>query len=263
MSYHHWINCPQSVKNQVAALVGTVKAIAKEQLVGVYLHGSLALGCFNPDRSDLDLLVVTHAPLMREMKQALIDELLLLSGDPSPIEISFLCQTQLGTWHYPTPYDLHYSEMWREGYQNRSERQKWLPSADQDKFDSDLAAHLTVLLARGITLYGKPAAEVFPAVPVTDYQAAILADYRDARAKVEQNPLYAVLTACRVYGYLSEKRILSKQEGARWGINNLPGEYKSLLVSALAIYQGDAVEEPLAARELAAFLKFINRRIVE
>ncbi len=153
--------------------------------------------------------------------------------------------------------------MWREAYQNRSEQQQWLPSADQDKFHPDLAAHLTVLLARGITLYGKPAAEVFPAVPAADYQAAILADYRDARAKVEQNPLYAVLTACRVYGYRLEKRILSKQEGARWGINHLPGEYKSLLVSTLAIYQGDAVERPFAARELAAFLKYIDEKIEE
>ena len=26
-------------------------------LLGVYLHGSLAMGCFNPKKSDLDLLL--------------------------------------------------------------------------------------------------------------------------------------------------------------------------------------------------------------
>lgn len=29
-------------------------------LVGIYLHGSLAMGCFNPDTSDVDLLLVVR-----------------------------------------------------------------------------------------------------------------------------------------------------------------------------------------------------------
>ena len=29
-------------------------------LTGVYLHGSLAMGCFHPKKSDLDLLVVVR-----------------------------------------------------------------------------------------------------------------------------------------------------------------------------------------------------------
>lgn len=34
-----------------------------KNLVGVYLHGSLAMGCFNPWESDLDLLVVVDKDL--------------------------------------------------------------------------------------------------------------------------------------------------------------------------------------------------------
>jgi len=33
------------------------KEILEDSLVGIYLHGSAAMGCFNPAKSDIDLLV--------------------------------------------------------------------------------------------------------------------------------------------------------------------------------------------------------------
>ena len=36
--------------------------ILGDELVGVYLHGSAAMGCFNPAKSDLDLLIVVKKP---------------------------------------------------------------------------------------------------------------------------------------------------------------------------------------------------------
>ena len=34
------------------------KNILQDNLIGIYLHGSLAMGCFNEKKSDIDLLVV-------------------------------------------------------------------------------------------------------------------------------------------------------------------------------------------------------------
>ena len=34
--------------------------ILSANLTGIYLHGSLALGCFNWDKSDIDFIVVTR-----------------------------------------------------------------------------------------------------------------------------------------------------------------------------------------------------------
>ena len=45
----------QSVLDQAVDLF---KEELGSHLVGVYLHGSLAMGCFNPEASDVDLLVV-------------------------------------------------------------------------------------------------------------------------------------------------------------------------------------------------------------
>jgi predicted nucleotidyltransferase len=34
--------------------------IFEKKLTGVYLHGSIAMGCFNPRKSDIDILVVVE-----------------------------------------------------------------------------------------------------------------------------------------------------------------------------------------------------------
>ena len=39
-------------------IVETSKDIIGEELTGIYLHGSLAMGCFHPDKSDIDLILV-------------------------------------------------------------------------------------------------------------------------------------------------------------------------------------------------------------
>ena len=43
------------------------REVFRENLVGVYLHGSLAMGCLNPEKSDLDLILVTeNSPTVQE-----------------------------------------------------------------------------------------------------------------------------------------------------------------------------------------------------
>ena len=34
--------------------------ILQDNLTGIYLHGSAVMGCFNPAKSDLDLIVVVN-----------------------------------------------------------------------------------------------------------------------------------------------------------------------------------------------------------
>ncbi len=60
MSQHGWSDCPADVQVQIECLTETFKIQIAENLIGIYLHGSLAFGCFNPLRSDIDLLVVTQ-----------------------------------------------------------------------------------------------------------------------------------------------------------------------------------------------------------
>ena len=39
-------------------IVSKSEIIFQEDLTGIYLHGSLAMGCFNPKKSDIDFILV-------------------------------------------------------------------------------------------------------------------------------------------------------------------------------------------------------------
>ena len=48
MALFGWHNCPGAVRAQVDQLTSTLSNLLAEHLIGIYLHGSLAMGCFNP-----------------------------------------------------------------------------------------------------------------------------------------------------------------------------------------------------------------------
>lgn len=92
-------------------VIGRYDGILGENLVGIYLHGSLAMGCFS-DQSDIDFLVVVNDPLDFRTKRSLADELLELRGLPGKgIEMSVILMKYAREFQYPTPFELHYSEM--------------------------------------------------------------------------------------------------------------------------------------------------------
>lgn len=54
------------------------KSIFKENLVGIYLHGSLAMGCFSR-QSGIDFLIVVNDLPDFKTKRLLVDELLQIT----------------------------------------------------------------------------------------------------------------------------------------------------------------------------------------
>src|SRR5579872_6159753 len=169
MSQYSWATCPEPVHMQIDNLIVTLQHMLSNNLVGVYLHGSLAMGCFNPRRSDIDVLVVTRIGISVETKRDVAQYLLTHSSSPYPIEISFLVQKDIHPFKHPLPYDLHYSESWRERYIQALADETWHTWNDEKRYDNDLAAHIAIMRTRGICLFGKPIQEVFPLVPPTTY----------------------------------------------------------------------------------------------
>ena len=47
--------------------------ILGEALTGVYLHGSLAMGCFNPEKSDIDLILVIDRDVTDQQKRQFME----------------------------------------------------------------------------------------------------------------------------------------------------------------------------------------------
>jgi len=211
------------------------EAILGQKLVGIYVHGSLAFGCFCWDRSDVDFLAVVDAPLTRAEKAALIELLLRLDADAPPkgFEMSVVLQSACSPFQWPTPYELHFSNAHKENYVNCISYFDTLQGADPD-----LAAHFTVTRAVGFALCGKPIDEVFAPVPRAHYIRSLLLDISSAENDIAENPVYCTLNLCRVLAYLREETVLSKQQGGEWGLAHLPQQWYPLLRDALAVYGG-------------------------
>lgn len=260
MTLYGWHNCPIAVRGQVDELVSMLFNHLAERLVGIYLHGSLAMGCFNPHHSDLDLLVITTDRLLIAQKRQIIEYLLMCSQQPQPIEISLLAWTQLRPWHYPPRFDLHYSESWRANYtHDLGSGQAW---DNTEHRDPDLAAHITIIDKRGICLAGAPIVEVFPIVPDEDYRAALAGDIVDSLASIGTDPVYSILNCCRTYAYVRDGEVCSKEEGGRWVRQVLPAEFRDLVTTALAVYRSDAGNQSFDTQSLRAFATYMHQVLV-
>ena len=236
------------------------REILGENLAGVYLHGSAVMGCWNPDRSDLDLLTVVRENMTDAEKRAFMDRVLELDekGPAKGIEMSVVTLDACNPFVYPTPFILHYSRMHTAWY--RRDPEDYIRKMKGT--DRDLAAHFTVIRSRGRCLYGLPVEEVFGDVPEQAYLDSIREDVSGAEEEITDNPVYLILNLARVLAYIRDQKVLSKEEGGTWGLANLPEEYRQLIRSALDDYgNGTAFScEPEQARAYAAYmLKQIER----
>ena len=246
---------PQDQKDLlIGRFAEMAKEILKDRLMGVYLHGSAVMGCYQPKKSDLDFLVVVNTVLADAEKRRFMDRLLELDHEcpGKGIEMSIVTKDVCNPFVYPTPFILHYSRMHTEWY--RRDPEDYIRKMNGT--DKDLAAHITVIRNRGICLYGLPIHAVFGDVPERDYLDSILGDVSDAENEITDNPMYLILNLTRVLGYLREKKILSKKEGGIWGLKNLPERYHPLIRSALDEYESgvEAGYDSAISREYAAYM---------
>lgn len=210
--------------------------ILGDNLTGIYLHGSAAMGCFHNRKSDIDLLVVVKNDISNEIKRQYMDMVVELNREAPEkgIELSIVKEAVCKPFLYPTPFELHFSIMHLEWYQSNPEdyveRMKGT--------DKDLAAHVTIICHRGKTLYGKEIKSVFSKVSSEDYMDSIWSDIEEAKEEITSNTMYITLNLCRVLAYKREQLTLSKQEGGEWAMNTLQvPEYQKIISDALQEYQ--------------------------
>ena len=217
--------------------VAQSKTILRENLVGIYLHGSAVMGCFNPSKSDTDLLVVVNDPIPEAVKKAYMDMVVELNAyaPAKGIEMSIVTRDVCSPFLYPTPFELHFSVAHMNWYRNDPEDYV----RKMKGTDIDLAAHFTIIAKRGKCLYGMPVKEVFADVPQQYYMDSIYNDVADAAEDIVENTMYLTLNLPRVLAYQKEGLVLSTKEGGLWALQNIPGEFHSLIRDALGEYEHD------------------------
>lgn len=213
------------------------------------------MGCFNREKSDIDLLVVVNEKIPDEVKMRYMDMVVRLNEDAPKkgIEMSIVRKAVCKPFIYPTPFELHFSSAHLGWYRKN-------PSDYIGRMhgtDKDLAAHFMILYHRGKCLYGKGIPDIFEPVKEEIYLDSIWNDVADAENEIMANPTYIILNLCRALAYATDRLILSKKEGGIWGIANLPQKYHGLILSALDDY-GSEITLHLdmdCAYEYAAYMK--------
>ena len=208
--------------------------ILGDHLVGIYVHGSVAFGCYRWDVSDVDFLAVVKETLTLSEKIALI-EAILSAEEIAPkkgVEMSVVRADVLRPFLYPTPFELHYSVSHLARI--RSDIREYCEN--MHGVDPDLVAHCTVIRAVGFALCGRPIEEVFGEVPKEYYLESIRFDVENAEDDILENPVYIILNLCRVLAYIRENAVISKKDGGLWGVGNLSLSDREMIEKALISY---------------------------
>ena len=236
---------------------GMCRDLFGEDLVGVYLHGSLAMGCFNPEKSDIDLLIVVEEEPSDSVKRAFLEETVRFNAEAPEkgIELSIVTRDAVKPFRYPTPFVFHFST----GHLERVLEEPEDYVRTMKGTDKDLAAHVTITRRYGKTLYGPPIPEVFGEVSREEYLDSLWYDIESAAEDMEEAPVYVTLNLCRVLAYVREGKILSKKEGGEWGFAHVPEAFRPQVEAALLYYTKN---EPLPELpEKAAFAEYMLEKI--
>ncbi|MBA2311693.1 MAG: DUF4111 domain-containing protein [Actinobacteria bacterium] len=238
-------------KSYVIGVAGVIERVLAENLVGVYLHGSGALGGFVPHRSDIDVLGVCKSSLPAEAKRALAAAL-SVSVLPCPARGLELGIVTAASASEPRPRPSFELDM-----SSGSDPEAVTDGAGHPGH-ADYLQHFAVCRDHGRALCGPPPAEVFGRVEPAWLLAAFSEDLRWAQANAP--PEYRVLNACRAWRFAVEGVICSKVGGGHWARRRV--ENTQVIDRAIARQGGfsDEALDEVAVERLATYvLKILGR----
>tara|TARA_Y100001933_G_C18915939_1_gene528848 strand:- start:311 stop:1099 length:789 start_codon:yes stop_codon:yes gene_type:complete len=221
------------IDNKIKNITDLFKVTLGSNLVGVYLHGSLAMGLYNPETSDIDILVVVKTKIEPRKKRILVENLLDIE-DKNPkndVEMSIILESDIIQGNHPMYFDLHYSKLHKDDFLQTSQ-------VCQGGEDPDLICHLAMTKARGKRLHGRPIGDLGIVIEVSDFIDSVLNDLVYNENELMQRPEYIILNICRTLRYLYDKTHCSKIEGGMWAITKHEGVSASILNEILKKYKG-------------------------
>ena len=221
----------------IKKLLSGVQTALGNYFIGMYIHGSLAYGDFNPDSSDIDFLVVTDGYLPGEIFAALKDmHVRLFTGGGAwsqKLEGAYIPIDDLRRYnpsHDPIPWlgvDGHFA---------------------RESLGSDWIIQSWILREKGIIVAGPPLKPLIDPVNADDLRKAVRASLREWWTPPFPSPkqfesceyqVYAILTMCRSLYVIDHGRVASKPEAARWAKSKLGVSWAKLIEEAAMWQYGD------------------------
>lgn len=198
--------------------VNAIKAELAENLIGVYLVGSIASGDFDLD-SDVDFLVVTNTELTETNRKSLQEiQIKIHDMDCYPakhLEGSYISIADLNNWRTVGEKKLYYFDNGSTTFEQSIHDNQW---------------HVRwILRERGITLIGQKPETILQPIPLdklsNEIKTAMLQVMKLFEDEINR-PLsffnskfgqsFAVLTYCRMLHTLHTGTVQSKKVGVKW-----------------------------------------------
>lgn len=246
-----------AVNDMLALLVPGIRRVLGDQLIALYLDGSLANGGFD-EASDIDFVAVTRD----EPSEALFQALKALHADLAAVDSPWAIQiegsyiSQRAIRRCDPAYSLYPNIERGEG-----EALKWAVH------DAMWNVHRAILLQCGITLFGPdPRALIDPVTPEMLRQAMrpVLLTWarglHDDSSQIASRGYqsYIVLTLCRVGYTLQTGTVASKIAALRWAQEKLPARWSGLIERAWqSRLRADFPLDPADVQETLHFIEFM------
>jgi hypothetical protein len=213
-------------------LLSEVQAILGNHFIGMYVHGSVASGDFNPQRSDIDFVVVTADELPDEMLSALE----AMHGRITSSGLKWA--TRLEGDYIPQPalrrYDPSHAQYPHLGVDRHF---------DVEQHDSNGVIQRHAIREHGVVVAGPAPQTLIDPIQPNDLRRAVLGILREwwlpqvhdpARLHSSEYRAYAILTMCRALYTLQHGTVVSKTVAARWAQEALGERWATLIERALA-----------------------------
>jgi predicted nucleotidyltransferase len=249
--------------------VDEIAAKLRENLVGIYLIGSIASGDFDLD-SDVDFLVVTNTELTEANMKSLQDiQIKIHDIDCYPakhLEGSYISISDLNNCNIVGEKKLYYFDNGNTTYEESTHDNQW---------------HVRwILRERGITLVGRKPETILKSIPLNE----MLNEIKKTMLQVMQvfqdeinRPLsfwnsrfgqsFAVLTYCRMLHTLHTGTVQSKKAGAKWAKEFVDPKWVNLIDQAWNEREGVRFGVKIGQRAEASLLyetlEFIKYAIVQ
>ena len=247
---------PQEVTHYLDDVTARVRDIFGDRVVGVYTTGSLALGDYHTDRSDIDLMAVAAEPPDLDLRRQLVRQLdhRVLHCPAAGLEFVLYPLTTVGR---PT-LDAGYLINFNTGAA--------LPP--MTSFDPVEGPAFWYPIDRAITrqsgaaLYGPPAPQLFAALPFDDLLRAVIASV-EAQSDPQEGHLLdnAVLNGCRGLSFAQDRRWCAKVDAAERSLP-MAGEFAPLVSAAIVSFgSGRQKGTTLDPDTVRAFLLEVLQRL--
>jgi predicted nucleotidyltransferase len=239
------------INSLLESLLSRMRHILQERLVGLYLHGSLTAGDFDPESSDIDLLAATSTDITDTEFDALRSMHLDFAHDnpgwEDRIDVAYLSVTALRTFRSKrSPIAIisagepfHMTEAGREWLMN------WYAVREQS-----------------VALFGPPAEALIAPITREEF-AACIRDYvvevgdRTTELSDRKHQAYAILTMCRALHLHRTGERASKKQAALWAQEELP-QWSGLIQSALTWREASREQRVDHAATGAETIRFVN-----